>query len=517
MDLVNKDKDNTSSLFKKITIAFAVTTLSIVFASTFLFFFIWNVYTLVSEQWNNWELADTIARQLRPQIQDSLEVEEVNRFSEKLSRYNPTVELILLDRDGQVLFPSSLLTIAPLDTSPLRRFIRHTGVPLLPIFGDNPFDRENTKTLFSTASTIIAGQPGYIYAVLGKHGARQTKLLSAESLTGKRVFLFFLSIGSLSAIIGIVFFRILTKRFRSMTEVVESFAAGDFSRRIAMEGNDEIGLHAKAFNSMANTIESNIEQLERIDSLRRELISNVSHDLRLPISVMQTYLETIDMKLDTMPEDKLDELLQEATNGCESLNKMISDLFELSKLNASGFSAQYAAFSLSELIESVVSSIQTMANKKLIDLKCNLQPDLPTAWADARMIERAIANLTANAVRYTPTGGKVEVSARSLGDNITITISDTGEGMSEEEIEQIFERFYRTQSGKKASDEGTGLGLAIVKRITELHSSKLSIDSSLGTGSDFSFTLEVYSGQDTMNKLNAACQRADSFHASQGH
>ena len=498
MNLANSDTPPTSSLFKKITIAFTLTTLSIVFASTFLFFLIWNAYSLVSKQWSSWELADSIARQLRPHISDNLRIEKVNQLSTNLSRYNPSAELLLLDSSGNIVFPASLSRNKPVNTSALRRFIEHSGVPLLPIFGDNPLDQQNNKTLFSTAPTTISGEPGYVYVILEKHGARQSQLLSADSLTGKNVFLFFLGVGGISIVVGVAFFRILTRRFRSMTEVIESFASGDFRKRIAIVGNDEVALHAKAFNQMADTIESNIEQLERIDSLRRELISNVSHDLRLPISVMQSYLETIELKLDSMDKDKLDELLQEATNGCETLDKMISDLFELSKLNATGFTTQYISFSLADLVESVVSSIQTMADKKQISLSCKLQSELPNAWADARMIERAIANLCANAVRYTPVGGTVEVSAKSQDDSIVVTVADSGPGMSEEEVNQIFERFYRTQSGKKTSNEGTGLGLAIVKRITELHSSKLSIVSTLGQGSKFCFTLERHTDQDIM-------------------
>jgi signal transduction histidine kinase len=230
-------------------------------------------------------------------------------------------------------------------------------------------------------------------------------------------------------------------------------------------------------------------ELRQTDNLRRELIANVSHDLRSPLASIQGYLETILMKDETLKPDERRHYLKTIFDNSVSLTKLVDELFELSKLDAKQIKPKRERFSIAELVQDVVMKFRPEAEKLDVRLEATLPQDLPMVNADIGMIERALSNLIDNAIRYTPAEGQVHVDLKNNTHSIKVTVADTGCGIPKEELPNVFERFYRVEKSRSRLSGGTGLGLAIAKRILDLHDSTISIDSEINKGTRLVFEL----------------------------
>jgi hypothetical protein len=256
---------------------------------------------------------------------------------------------------------------------------------------------------------------------------------------------------------------------------------------------DDIDRLGSTFKEMAARIENQMEQLQKADAMRRELVANVSHDLRTPLATLQGYIETLLLKDgDLGPADRRS-YLETAIKHCERLNKLVSALLELAKLDAYDIQAELEPFNLSELVQDVVQKFQLMANEKQIVLSTRCEKDLPFVNADIGLIERALENLIENAVHNTPPGGSVRLVLKPHGDNVAVEVSDTGQGIPAEDLGHIFNRFYQLDKSRKSDLGHSGLGLAITKKILELHDRSIEVVSALGAGTTFSFQLPVTS------------------------
>jgi len=262
-------------------------------------------------------------------------------------------------------------------------------------------------------------------------------------------------------------------------------------KRIKVNSKDEIGQLGETFNQMADTIEANVEELKRIDKLRRDLVANLSHDLRSPLASIQGYLETILIKESRLDPEERKEYLETILRNTEMLNKLVEELFELSKLDAQQIEPNYELFSIAELAQDAVMKLKPAAEKARVELQANLSEQLPMAYADIGMIERAMSNLIENAIRYTPSGGEVQVNLNRQEENIRVEVSDTGPGISEDDLPYIFDRFYRVEKSRTRKQGGTGLGLAIAKKIIEIHDHTLEVDSQVDVGTTFMFDVDV--------------------------
>jgi signal transduction histidine kinase len=243
---------------------------------------------------------------------------------------------------------------------------------------------------------------------------------------------------------------------------------------------------------MADTIEASVEDLRRTDRLRRELIANVSHDLRSPLAAMQGYLETIMMKHDDLAPDERERYLEIVLRNARSLSTLVGELFELSMLDAHQIEPQREAFSMAELVQDLVMQFTPMAEELNVTLDAELPDHLARVYADIALVERAISNLIDNALRYTPPGGTVRIVPSNEGDAVSVSVIDTGYGIPPEDLPHIFERFYRVEKSRAPDKGGTGLGLAITKKILELHGSTLNVQSIVDRGTTFSFNLPAW-------------------------
>jgi signal transduction histidine kinase len=242
---------------------------------------------------------------------------------------------------------------------------------------------------------------------------------------------------------------------------------------------------------MADLIRQQVHQLEETDQLRRELVANVSHDLRTPVTSLQGYLETLLLKEGTLSSQERQRYLEIATAQSKRLGDLIAELFELAKLNSQEMKPRIESFSLSELVQDVVQKFRLAVEAKQMTLQATLGEDLPFVSADIGLIERVLENLIENALRYTPQGGRITVILSRMGEKIMTRVTDTGCGILPEDLPHVFDRYYQVGKKHQSHDKGAGLGLAITKRILELHGSAIEIQSAVNQGTTFAFHLTV--------------------------
>lgn len=239
---------------------------------------------------------------------------------------------------------------------------------------------------------------------------------------------------------------------------------------------------------MAGRIVQQVEALRRTDEERRELIANISHDLRTPLAALRGYVETLLLKERSLTPEERTRFLEIAASQSEKLGTLVTELFELSRLEAHEASPQLERCSIAELVQDVVQRFQLQAAEKGVHVTAHFPLDLPEPELDIRLLERALQNLIENAIRFTPAGGAVTVSvSRAPSGALRVEVADTGVGIPEEELAFVFQRFYRARATGEA--DGTGLGLAIAKRIVELHGGELTVASRPGKGTRFAFEL----------------------------
>jgi signal transduction histidine kinase len=239
---------------------------------------------------------------------------------------------------------------------------------------------------------------------------------------------------------------------------------------------------------MADTIQQNIEELKGIENLRNELISNISHDLRTPIASIQGYAETLILKKETVSEVDRGKYLDIIFKNCENLQQLVTNLFELSKLQTKQVELCREPFSMGELVHDVANKYRIMSQKKGVSINTIVSKDTPVVNADVLLIDRVIQNLIDNAIRFCKEGDSINIEVNQEGiDRVSITIADTGAGISQDYLPYIFERYFK----KDEHGSSSGLGLAIVKKIIDLHNTSIEVQSVVGKGTRFSFSLPI--------------------------
>ncbi|HEY4787566.1 MAG TPA: HAMP domain-containing sensor histidine kinase, partial [Bacteroidales bacterium] len=291
-----------------------------------------------------------------------------------------------------------------------------------------------------------------------------------------------------SAIVGLLAIWLITGKLNVIVQAIRQFQSGNLKARIPAKNNNELDTIGLVFNDMADTIHRNIQELKDTDEFRKELISNVSHDLRTPIASIQGYAETLLLKQDSIHTEEQHKYLEIIYASCGKLKKLVTELFELSKLQANQVKLTPEPFSIAELVSDIANKYRIISQKKGISINTFLPKDLPMVEADLLLIDRVLQNLIDNALKFCKEGDYINIDIiPDHADKVRISIADSGEGISQDELPYIFERYYK---GKKYSDS-TGLGLAIVKEIISLHESDISVSSQPGKGTTFSFTLKM--------------------------
>ena len=410
---------------------------------------------------------------------------------------NPTAEIYLLDAQGRILghgLPAGTVVREQVALQPIRALI--DGSEPMPIHGDDPRSGSSRK-VFSAAEVRSDGRlEGYLYVVLGGQTYETLASDIGSSYIGKSSVFAAIVIVAATATIGLLVFGLLTRRLKRLSTEMQRVTGSGFELAPDIEpseaSGDEIDQLGQSFVFMSRKINAQLGQLKENDRLRRELVSNISHDLRTPLSAMQGYLETLIIKAKELSEEQRDRYLRIARRHTVRLGTLIGDLFELSKLDAASVTPNLEAFSLAELIQDIAQEFQLEAENKNIQLEIDIDPEAPLTVGDISLIQRVLENLVRNAIRFTPRGGHITLELSQRPEVIAVAVSDSGPGIPEQEIPRIFDRFYRSEDVEGRRSGSSGLGLAIVKRILELHNSRITVLSKADIGTRFEFELPRY-------------------------
>lgn len=414
---------------------------------------------------------------------------------------NPSIELYLLDPEGNVLEYSAApgkVKRTRVSLDPIKEWL--AGSVAIPLQGDDPRNLSRKK-VFSAARIPPQGKlEGYLYVILGGEdydtiaqkiqGSFILKMTSWVMIAG----LFF------AVLTGLVIFALLTGRLKKLAAGMNAFKSGESLASVDLpcESNsvflgDEVGHLSQTFREMAGRIEEQIEKLRKGDLLRRELVANVSHDLRTPIATLIAYIETMQLKDAELSADERRKYLKVARKHCERLSSLVDDLFELARLETNETKLNSEPFSIAELVQDVVQNYELAAQEKGISLASNIGQELSYVKGDIGLVERVLENLIINALRHTPKGGTVGIMLSPSDEYVNIQVFDTGVGIPEEALPHIFERFYKTNGPETFLATYAGLGLAIAKRIMDLHGTTIEVKSEPNSGACFTFKLPTYS------------------------
>jgi len=292
--------------------------------------------------------------------------------------------------------------------------------------------------------------------------------------------------GGMAMVLGYLLSSTITERIHQLKDAAEKLAQGDLKTRVPMNGRDEVASLAATFNQMAEQLQAADQKQRELESLRRDLIAWVSHDLQTPLTSMRAILEALSDGVVEDPET-VKRYLHTAQRDVRSLSALIDDLFQMAQLDAGGFPLHSAEASIGDLVSDTLESFSQLANQGNITLEGNVDPDVDPVHMDTQAIGRVLNNLISNALRHTPARGRVSVWVRRTGRGVEVTVSDTGEGVREEDLPRVFERFYRGEKSRNRVTGGAGLGLAIARGIVQAHGGDITVESRTGKGTQFTF------------------------------
>lgn len=420
----------------------------------------------------------------------------------KLAELNPDVDIYLLDAGGSLVassVPTEQWTRRRVDLAPLNAFLRDAAP--LPIFGDDPRNLSG-KEIFSVAPVEIQDCPArYLYVVLHRTRYENAVRQLRQAYTINESLGLLISCGVLAVVATLILIRSITRRLSTLKTDMERFQATTFSgdtasaERAAGSRGDEIEHLAALFSELSARVQSQMETLRDTDDMRRNMVANISHDLRTPLTTLQAHLDTLSLKDSELTPAERRQYLATAISQCRRLTRLVGQLLELAKLDAGQVVPQQEPFQLAELIQDIAQKFSLTASAKEVLLRADYSSSLPLVFGDISLIERAIDNLTENAIQHSPPGGTVTLraTADSRG-HVRLDVEDSGPGIPGEDQSKIFDRFYRGDQSRSSGSAHAGLGLAIVKGILDLHGIAVTVESRTGTGSRFSFELPVQPG-----------------------
>jgi signal transduction histidine kinase len=310
---------------------------------------------------------------------------------------------------------------------------------------------------------------------------------SQHDLMLATVLLFFA--GGIAIAHGWFFAQALTVRIDALEEAAEAIGSGQLGVRVPVNGRDEMTRLARTFNQMADQLQAADARQRQLDTLRRDLIAWVSHDLQTPLASVRVIVEALADDVVDDPETR-HRYLRTAQRDIQFLSSLIDDLFQMSQIDAGGLQLERVPIPLDDLISDTVESFTPLARERSIQLGGNAC-GCGLISLDPRRFCRALGNLIGNALRHTPTGGSVTVTAERRAGQVLITVSDTGEGIAPDDLPLIFDRFYRGDKARSRSTGGAGLGLAITRGIIEAHHGQITCRSAPDQGTSFTITLPI--------------------------
>jgi two-component system sensor histidine kinase BaeS len=281
-------------------------------------------------------------------------------------------------------------------------------------------------------------------------------------------------------LLSLLLSRSITRPLKELTVATEAMSRGDLAHDIPVRSQDEIGDLTQAFNRMS-------AELARSQKLRRQMTADIAHELRTPLSLILGHAEALSDGVLPPSAETFDIILDEA----QRLSRVVDDLRTLSLSDSGELSLYRVPTPARQLLETAITAHRALAEARGVQLTLSADDDLPDVDVDPDRIAQVLHNLLSNALRYTPQGGSITLSACAQGGQVTFAVADSGSGILQEDLCHVFERFYRGDQARHRADGGTGLGLAIARSIVEMHGGRIWAESSAGSGATFTFQIPV--------------------------
>jgi signal transduction histidine kinase len=468
------------------------------------------------EHENTWQRADAFLARVGSMHDDLLDQyrrnpEEFNSFLHNLMVYEPDSQLYLLAADGSVLSSTGKMQLAPgfkVGLAPVRQAAQAALLAKSDdrraaayVMGDDPeymqTDAVVAARALRPASIRKPGEGdavGYLYLVCRKPNSPASNLALVRSSLASPALASVVAVMVLTTALAAWVIVTITRPLRVLSDEVAEAARTGFSAASVtdmppapMHENDEFGRLRNGFHAMLATLRMQWDELRRLDSFRREGVSNLSHDLRSPLTATVACLETLEQRwqADAGADDSDRRLLSVALRNTRNAAGMVRSLGDLASLDEPEYQLHPMRLDLSEMLDDISLRFAERAAQQGVLLgfeQAGLEP--PVAEVDVELFERAVANVIDNALKFTPAGKRITLRAERLAQQVCVSVTDEGAGIAADDVPRLFDRHFQSRSSvaPASSDEGKGLGLAIVKRIVELHRGRVQVQSELGRG-----------------------------------
>jgi two-component system, OmpR family, sensor kinase len=419
------------------------------------------------------------------------EVEE--RFA-GLLLLDPSSAMYLIAPDGTVLAgyskERSIGSASRIRTEPIRQLLDNPGGRT--VMGDDP-EFPGKLCLFA-AAPMPAG--GFLYVLLRMDQNDETDAL-AMTYANRTALLVALAGAVLSGFLVFGVMGLLTRPLRSLTAAADAVRESDLAADGAnvesmphITRNDEVGQLARAFSEMVRRLRTQLKRVRQMDANRREWMASISHDLRTPLTSLTGHLETVLLRSDRMPEAERQRFLETALANARQLDRLSASLFDFARLDSDEVRLEKAPAAIGELLDDIAARFATAAEQRQVTIESRWADGLPMVPVDAALLERALANLVENALRYTPPGGEVLLKAEAHDGGVALQVQDSGPGIAAQDLPHVFDRFYQGTHHREGRGHA-GLGLAIVQRIVALHGGTVTAENRNGSQSGAVFTLRL--------------------------
>lgn len=451
-------------------------------------------YTAAVNQELNRDLARNLVSDRNLVTDGQLDQEALKELFDLYMTINPGIEIYLLGPDGRILSYSAdpdKIKRNRVSLEPIRALLAQPDV--FPLPGDDPRSHDRRKVFSVTPVPFENDRSGYLYVVLrGEEYDLAESMVHSNQLLqmGAGALAISLVVGLLA---GLVFFHLLTRRLSRLTERVENFEInGEVlvpeTREYPVSRGDDIDYLAARFEQMASRIAAQVDLLKEKDHQRRQMVAQVSHDLRTPLASIQGYLEALQMKQAELDPAERARFLDVALGETWRLGRLVEELFELAALEAREKQPSPEPFMMAELVHDVVQKHQPEAERASVRLRIT-NADGVMVMADIAMTERVLDNLIGNAIAHSPANSDVALAIRQDGDAALLTVADAGAGIDPQDSAHLFEPFYQ---GVGAATTGhVGLGLAIARRMVELQKGGIEVCNLEPTGAEFRVRLPL--------------------------
>lgn len=438
-------------------------------------------------------LVESVSRDMTVDNMHAIDLADVKFKFRQLVGRNLALDAYLLSDQGEVLAASNQAERSRVDSAALADFF--ATEPDFPVYGTDPGSEAANKIFSAARVTDTQGQMGYLYVVVGdeRYDSLIDKVLHHNCL--KLLSRMGVASAIMVLLLGLVLYFSITGPIRRLCLSIDSYEKSDFSNDDILQagrGNDsaDVWQLKQTIGRMATKISEQLQQLQSMDSLRKEQLIQLSHDLKTPIAAQRGYLETLLLASDKINPAKGRYFQQRALENTQILSQRVEEILELARLDNQSKPAKLEVVNLSELCADTVQQLENLGLEQGVSLSITMPVDAIEIMADIAQLQRVLVNLIENAFSYTSSGGDVALTiALQNSGEVRVSVSDNGCGISADELPLLFEPYHR--SGGESSQQHLGLGLAICQKFVALHNSLLQVSSTPNKGSDFYFDLQV--------------------------